>query len=47
LNSRLKAQRDFDVTLYRQPYLDHIWDRAQYYDSSRVTCKGAVCRTRF
>lgn len=32
LNSRLKAQRDFDVTLYRQPYLDHIWDRAQYYD---------------
>jgi hypothetical protein len=32
LNSRLKAQRDFDVTLCRQPYLDHIWDRAQYYD---------------
>ena len=32
LNSRLKAQRDFDVTRYRQPYLNHIWDRAQYYD---------------
>jgi len=32
LNARLKAQRIFDVTLYRQPYLDHIWDRAQFYD---------------
>ena len=20
------------MTLYRQPYLDHIWDRAQFYD---------------
>lgn len=32
LNARLKAQPDFDVMLYRQPYLDHIWNRAQYYD---------------
>jgi len=32
LNARLKIQRDFDVRLFRRPYLDHIWDRAQYYD---------------
>ena len=32
LRVRLKADHGFDVTLYRQPYLDHIWDRAQFYD---------------
>ena len=32
LNARLKVQPGFDTALYRQPYLDHIWDRAQYYD---------------
>lgn len=32
LNERLKADRHFDVTRYRQPYLDHIWSRAQFYD---------------
>ena len=32
LRSRLEAQQGFDVTLYRQPYLHHIWDRAQFYD---------------
>jgi hypothetical protein len=32
LLARLKQERGFDVTLYRQPYLDHIWDRAQFYD---------------
>ncbi len=32
LLARLKAERGFDVTLYRQPYLDHIWNRAQFYD---------------
>ena len=32
LLTRLEAKRVFDVTLYRQPYLDHIWDRAQFYD---------------
>jgi hypothetical protein len=32
LLTRLEAKRGFDVTLYRQPYLDHIWDRAQFYD---------------
>jgi hypothetical protein len=29
---RLDANHSFDVTLYRQPYLDDIWDRAQFYD---------------
>jgi hypothetical protein len=32
LLARVEAKRGFDVTLYRQPYLDHIWDRAQFYD---------------
>ncbi len=32
LLDRLQAEPDFDVTRYRQPYLDHIWNRAQYYD---------------
>jgi peptidoglycan/xylan/chitin deacetylase (PgdA/CDA1 family) len=32
LLARIEADRSFDVTLYRQPYLDHIWDRAQFYD---------------
>jgi len=32
LRARLEADRGFDVTRYRQPYLEHIWDRAQFYD---------------
>jgi len=32
LIERLDAENNFDVTRYRQPYLDHIWSRAQYYD---------------
>ncbi len=32
LLARIEGDRSFDVTLYRQPYLDHIWDRAQFYD---------------
>jgi peptidoglycan-N-acetylglucosamine deacetylase len=32
LLERLKAEPRFDVTLYRQPYLEHIWARAQFYD---------------
>jgi hypothetical protein len=32
LLARMEAQRGFDATLYRQPYLDHIWDRARFYD---------------
>jgi hypothetical protein len=32
LRARLDVDRGFNVTLYRRPYLDHIWDRAQFYD---------------
>jgi peptidoglycan/xylan/chitin deacetylase (PgdA/CDA1 family) len=32
LLARVEAERSFDVMLYRQPYLDHIWNRAQFYD---------------
>jgi len=30
LLARLKAEPRYDVTHYRQPYLEHIWDRAQF-----------------
>jgi peptidoglycan-N-acetylglucosamine deacetylase len=32
LLARIEADRRFDVDLYRQPYLNHIWDRAKFYD---------------
>jgi len=32
LRARRAADSRFDVSLYRQPYLHHIWDRAQFYD---------------
>ncbi len=32
LISRLTAERGFDVSRYREPYLAHVWDRAQFYD---------------
>jgi len=32
LRQRLQKEPSFDVARYRQPYLDHIWDRATYYD---------------
>jgi hypothetical protein len=32
LRQRLEAEAGFDRTRFRQPYLDHIWDRAQFYD---------------
>jgi hypothetical protein len=32
LRARLEADPHFDAGRYRQPYLDHIWDRAQFYD---------------
>jgi peptidoglycan/xylan/chitin deacetylase (PgdA/CDA1 family) len=32
LLARMKADSGFDVTLYRLPYLDHIWSRAQFYE---------------
>jgi len=33
LVERLQAEPKFDAARFRQPYLDHIWDRAQFYDS--------------
>ncbi len=33
LRQRLQREPEFDVTRFRRPYLDHILDRAQYYDS--------------
>jgi hypothetical protein len=32
LIKRMESEPGFDVSRYRQPYLDHIWDRAQYYE---------------
>jgi peptidoglycan/xylan/chitin deacetylase (PgdA/CDA1 family) len=32
LREHLKADPAFDVNRFRQPYLDHLWDRAQFYD---------------
>jgi peptidoglycan/xylan/chitin deacetylase (PgdA/CDA1 family) len=32
LRKRLRADPNADLTRYRQFYLEHIWDRAQYYD---------------
>ena len=32
LLTRMEAEPRFDVARYRQPYLDHIWDRARFYD---------------
>ena len=46
LIERLEADRNFDVTRYRQPYLNHIWDRAQYYDAlSRNVLGRSVSHT--
>jgi peptidoglycan/xylan/chitin deacetylase (PgdA/CDA1 family) len=32
LLARIEADGRFDVQRFRAPYLDHIWDRAQFYD---------------
>jgi peptidoglycan-N-acetylglucosamine deacetylase len=32
LRERLASDAAFDVNRFRQPYLDHLWDRAQFYD---------------
>ena len=39
LRARLERQRDADMSPYRTFYLEHIWDRAQFYDglSRQVT----------
>jgi peptidoglycan/xylan/chitin deacetylase (PgdA/CDA1 family) len=33
LRARLAAQRPTDLARYREAYLDHLWDRARYYDA--------------
>jgi peptidoglycan/xylan/chitin deacetylase (PgdA/CDA1 family) len=33
LRQRLAEDPKFEVNRFRQPYLDHLWDRAQFYDS--------------
>jgi peptidoglycan-N-acetylglucosamine deacetylase len=46
LLARRKAEPGFDVTLYQQPYLDHIWNRAQFYDQlSRGVLGRSVSHT--
>jgi peptidoglycan/xylan/chitin deacetylase (PgdA/CDA1 family) len=32
LRERLKKEPGFDVRRFRRPYLDHLWDRARFYD---------------
>jgi peptidoglycan/xylan/chitin deacetylase (PgdA/CDA1 family) len=46
LLARLKADQGFDAGLYRQPYLDHVWNRAQFYDKlSRDVLGRSVSHT--
>ena len=46
LLARIEANQRFDVTLYRQPYLNHIWNRAQFYDQlSRDVLGRGVAHT--
>jgi peptidoglycan-N-acetylglucosamine deacetylase len=46
LVARIQADPKFDANRYRQPYLDHIWDRAQYYDGlSREVLGRSVSHT--
>lgn len=33
LRQRLAGDAGFDVDRFRQPYLDHLWERAQFYDN--------------
>jgi peptidoglycan-N-acetylglucosamine deacetylase len=42
LVERLKAEPRFDVNRYREPYLAHLWDRAQFYDQ---LCRAVLGRT--
>lgn len=46
LVARLETVPKFDVNRYRQPYLDHIWNRAQFYDGlSREVLGRSVAHT--
>jgi hypothetical protein len=46
LLARIESDRAFDLTRYREPYLKHIWDRAQFYDQlSRDVLGRSVSHT--
>jgi hypothetical protein len=46
LLARMEADPGFDVAAYRKPYLDHIWDRAIFYDQlSNDVLKRSVVHT--
>jgi hypothetical protein len=46
LLDRMKAYPSFDPGRFREPYLDHIWGRAQYYDQlSRDVLGRSVAHT--
>jgi peptidoglycan-N-acetylglucosamine deacetylase len=46
LTARLSSGPGFDVNRFRQPYLDHIWDRAKSYDRvSRNVLGRSVAHT--
>jgi peptidoglycan/xylan/chitin deacetylase (PgdA/CDA1 family) len=40
LRERLATDAAFDVNRFRQPYLDHLWDRAQFYDDLSMQVLG-------
>lgn len=40
LRERLATDAGFDVNRFRQPYLDHLWDRAQFYDDLSTQVLG-------
>jgi len=40
LRQCLASDAGFDANRFRQPYLDHLWDRAQFYDSLSVKVLG-------
>jgi len=46
LRARLESDPGFPAQRYRQPYLDHLWDRAGYYDNlSRRVLGRSVAHT--
>ena len=46
LIARFQVSPRFDAGLYREPYLNHIWDRAQFYDQlSRDVLGRSVAHT--
>jgi peptidoglycan/xylan/chitin deacetylase (PgdA/CDA1 family) len=40
LRQRLASDAGFDVTRFRRPYLEHLWDRAQFYDNLSIEALG-------